>query len=251
MTVFEVLTLFPRMLEGPASESLMGKARSAGLIDVRLRDIRRYAKGKHRVCDDSPYGGGAGMVMKPEPLVEAIEAARAESERGAHVVLLSPQGKVLDQEGVRRLAALEHLVLVCGRYEGVDERIRSFVDEEISIGDYVLSGGEPAAWVLMDAVSRLVPGVLGNRESPAADSFSESLLEYPQYTRPHVFRGMEVPSVLISGDHARIACWRRRRSLERTRDRRPELFEKHSLTEEDERLLKESNEDLAHNGKPS
>ncbi len=238
MIVFEILTLFPAMLESPLSESLMGKARASGLVEVRFRDIREYASGKHRVCDDAPYGGGAGMVMKPEPLVAAVEAARAEATNAAHVILLSPQGRVFDQARARELADREHLVLVCGRYEGVDERVRDFVDEEISAGDYVLSGGEPAAWVLMDAVARLVPGVLGNEASAAADSFSEGLLEHPQYTRPPEFRGKKVPEVLLSGDHAKVATWRRKQALLRTRDRRPDLFLGLDLTEADRRLLK-------------
>ena len=239
MIVFEVLTLFPGMLEAPLSASLLGKARSAGLIEVRIRDIREYATGKHRVCDDTPYGGGAGMVMKPEPVVAAIEAARAESMATARVLLLSPRGNVLKQEKVRALAAEEHLVLVCGRYEGVDERVRQFVDEEISIGDFVLSGGEPAAWIIVDAVARLIPGVVGNEASITADSFSDGLLEHPHYTRPQSFRGLEVPSILMSGDHAKVARWRRRQALLRTRDSRPDLFSKLSLSEADRLLLSE------------
>ncbi len=239
MIVFEVLTLFPGMLEAPLSASLLGKARSAGLIEVRIRDIREYSTGKHRVCDDTPYGGGAGMVMKPEPVVAAIEAARAESMATARVLLLSPRGNVLKQEKVRALAAEEHLVLVCGRYEGVDERVRQFVDEEISIGDFVLSGGEPAAWIIVDAVARLIPGVVGNEASITADSFSDGLLEHPHYTRPQSFRGLEVPSILMSGDHAKVARWRRRQALLRTRDSRPDLFSKLSLSEADRLLLSE------------
>jgi tRNA (guanine37-N1)-methyltransferase len=246
MVTFEVLTLFPRMLSGPLSESLLGKAREAGHVDVRLRDVREYAEGRHRVCDDTPYGGGAGMVMKPEPLVAAIEAARAEGPAGARtrVVLLSPAGPVLDQAGVARLADHDHLVLVCGRYEGVDERVADFVDETLSVGDFVLSGGEPAAWIVIDAVSRLIPGVLGNEASAAADSFTGGVLEHPQYTRPPEYRGRKVPEVLLSGDHARIARWRRGQALARTRAIRPDLFARLDLSAEDRRLLADLDEEM-------
>ncbi|MBI5545853.1 MAG: tRNA (guanosine(37)-N1)-methyltransferase TrmD [Deltaproteobacteria bacterium] len=241
MLRFEILTLFPRMVEGPLCESILGKAREKGLIEVALTDIRDFAEGKHRICDDSPYGGGAGMVMKPEPLVMAIEAARARSP-GAHVVLMDPRGRRLDQAGVRRLYVRGNLVLVCGRYEGVDERVRAFVDEELSLGDFILTGGELAALTVVDAVSRLAPGVLGNEASPGNESFEDEALEHPQYTRPPQFRGMKVPEVLLSGDHARVARWRRAMSLRTTRDRRPDLFAKRALSEEDAELLQELRE---------
>jgi len=232
-----VLTLFPRLIAGPLGESLLGKAQEKGLLRVRVMDIREFAAGKHRVTDDVPYGGGAGMVMKPEPLVAAIEAARA-ALPGARVVLLSPQGTPFDQRKAEELAAGDRLVLVCGRYEGVDERVLAYVDEELSLGDFVLQGGEVAALAVIEAAARLVPGVLGNEESAERESFArEMLLEGPQYTRPPEFRGATVPEVLLSGDHARIARWRRRNALLRTRERRPDLFEKLRLSPEDLRLL--------------
>jgi len=232
-----VLTVFPRMVAGPLAESLLGKAQEKGLLRARVVDIRDFAQGKHRVTDDVPYGGGAGMVMKPEPLVSAIEAARAASP-GAHVVLLTPQGARFDQRKAEELARRKRLVLVCGRYEGVDERVLSFVDEELSLGDFILQGGEVAALAVIEAVARLVPGVLGNEESTRSESFAgEMLLEGPQYTRPPEFRGMAVPEPLLSGDHARIARWRRRQALLRTRERRPDLFDKLHLSAEDVRLL--------------
>ena len=232
-----VLTLFPRMVAGPLAESLLGKAQEKGLLRVRVVDVRDFAQGKHRVTDDVPYGGGAGMVMKPEPLVSAIEAARQISP-GAHVVLLTPQGARFDQRKAEELARRDRLVLVCGRYEGVDERVLSFVDEELSLGDFILQGGEVGALAVIEAVARLVPGVLGNEESARSESFGvEMLLEGPQYTRPPEFRGMAVPEPLLSGDHPRIARWRRRQALLRTRQRRPDLFARLKLSPDDQRLL--------------
>jgi tRNA (guanine37-N1)-methyltransferase len=232
-----VLTLFPRMVAGPLAESLLGKAQEKGLLSVRVVDVRDFAHGKHRVTDDVPYGGGAGMVMKPEPLVSAIEAAR-EASPGAHVVLLTPQGARFDQRKAEELAQRRRLILVCGRYEGVDERVLSFVDEELSLGDFILQGGEVGALAVIEAVARLVPGVLGNEESTRSESFGgEMLLEGPQYTRPPEFRGMAVPEPLLSGDHPRIARWRRRQALLRTRERRPDLFARLRLSPDDQRLL--------------
>jgi tRNA (guanine37-N1)-methyltransferase len=239
---FEILTLFPGMLEGALAESILGKGREAGHLDFRLRDVRDHAEGRHRVCDDSPYGGGAGMVMKPEPVVAAIEAARAEADAGARVrvVLLTPSARVFRQADARALAAeVDHLVLVCGRYEGIDERVRAYVDDALSLGDFVLSGGEPAALAIVDAVARLVPGVLGNEASAASESFEDGLLEYPQYTRPPAFRGEKVPPVLLSGDHARIARWRRDQALVRTRRWRPDLLASAELDDEDRARLAE------------
>jgi tRNA (guanine37-N1)-methyltransferase len=234
-----VLTLFPRMVAGPLAESLLGKAQEKGLLRARVIDIRDFAPGKHRVTDDVPYGGGAGMVMKPEPLVGAIEAARKDLP-DAHVVLLTPQGNRFDQRKAEELARRERLVLVCGRYEGVDERVLSFVDEELSLGDFIVQGGEVAALAVIEAVARLIPGVLGNEESVRTESFGgEMLLEGPHYTRPPEFRGVAVPETLLSGDHARIARWRRRQALLRTRDRRPDLFARISLSAEDRQLLDE------------
>ncbi len=241
----EILTLFPRMCEGYLAESILGKARESGLIAVRVADVRDHAAGRHRIADDAPYGGGAGMVMKPEPLTEAIEAARQRLP-GARVVLTSPRGRLLDQRLARELAEHGRLVVACGRYEGVDERVTAVVDLEISLGDFVLTGGELAALCIVDAAARLVPGVLGNQASAGKESFGDEdgLLEHPHYTRPPVYRGLAVPEVLISGDHRRIARWRRREALRATRERRPDLFQKLSLTDEDLRLMEAGDEDL-------
>jgi tRNA (guanine37-N1)-methyltransferase len=230
MLSVEVLTLFPRMVAGPLAESILGKAQEKALLRVRVTDIRDYATDKHHVTDDIPYGGGAGMVMKPEPLVSAIEDARSRLP-DARVILMSPQGAPFTQVKARALSRISSLILVCGRYEGVDERVLRYVDEELSLGDFVLTGGEVAALAVVDAVARLVPGVLGNADSAVLESFSEDgLLEGPHYTRPPEFRGVKVPEVLLSGDHARIAKWRAEQALERTRSRRPDLFEKRNKT---------------------
>ena len=241
----DILTLFPRMCAGYLGESILGKAQEAGLLEVAVQDIREHAEGRHRVCDDAPYGGGAGMVMKPEPLTLAIEAARARRP-GALVVLMSPRGERLDQPLARRLAAHGRLVLVCGRYEGVDERVRQAVDLEVSVGDFVLTGGELAALCVVDAAARLVPGVLGNEASAGQESFAgeDGLLEHPHYTRPPEFRGMKVPEVLLSGDHRRIERWRRREALRVTRERRPDLFGRLRLTEADQDLLDAGDDEL-------
>ena len=221
---FDILTLFPEFFEGPLEATILGRAAEKGLVDYRLTDIRDFATDKHSKADDLPYGGGAGMVMKPEPLVAAIEDI-AEVNSGSRV-LLTPQGESLTQSVADELAEKDGLILVCGRYEGVDERVREgWIDREISIGDYVLSGGEPAALVVIDAITRLIPGVLGNDASIDEESFAAGTLEYPQYTRPREFRGMSVPDVLLSGDHGRIAEWRRQKALERTRGRRPDLLD--------------------------
>lgn len=227
MPSVEVLTLFPRLCAAPLEESILGKAREKGLLRVRVTDIREYADGKHRVTDDVPYGGGAGMVMKPEPLVAAIEAARAR-EPQARVILMSPQGRRFTQTVAQELSRAQSLILVCGRYEGVDERVLEWVDEELSLGDFVLTGGELAALAVIDAVARLMPGVLGNADSAQYESFTgEGLLEGPQYTRPPEFRGRRVPEILLSGDHARIAAWRHDQASLRTQARRPDLLGKH------------------------
>ena len=223
----DVITIFPGMLRPFLDEATVGIARREGLAQIEVHDLRDWTHDRHRTVDDAPYGGGPGMVMKPEPLVEAIEAVAGPKapERRARVVLLSPQGRRLDQEHVGRLAREEHLVLVCGRYEGVDQRaVDLAVDEEVSIGDYVLSGGEGPAIIVIEAVMRLLPGVLGNPESAATESFEGGLLEGPQYTRPGVYRGLAVPEVLRSGDHARVARWRAERAHERTKRRRPDLL---------------------------
>jgi tRNA (guanine37-N1)-methyltransferase len=241
----EILTLFPRACTGYLAESILGRARESGRVVVRVTDIREHAHDRHRVTDDAPYGGGAGMVMKPEPLTEAIEAARARLP-GALVVLTSPRGARLDQALARRLAEHGRLILVCGRYEGVDERVMTAVDMEISVGDFVLTGGELAALCLVDAAARLVPGVLGNEASAGAESFAGQvpLVEHPHYTRPPVFRGMAVPEVLLGGDHRRIERWRRRESLRATRDRRPDLFARARLDEDDLRLIEAGDDEL-------
>jgi tRNA (guanine37-N1)-methyltransferase len=223
MLDFTVITIFPQMLDSHFDHSILKKAQDKGLIRINRVDLRDYTTDRHHVTDDYPYGGGQGMVMKPEPLATAIEDARSKSVK-ARVILLTPQGRVFTQADAQRLSQEENLVLVCGRYEGIDERVKAFVDEELSIGDYTLSGGEPAANVVIDAVARLVPGVLGNENSPLDESFSYGLLEYPQYTRPEDFRGMKVPEVLLSGDHERIKQWRSQQSIQLTRDRRPDLL---------------------------
>lgn len=220
----DVITLFPEWIDQLKSLGLTGRALADGRVNLRCWNPRDFASGVHRSVDDRPYGGGPGMVMRPEPLAEAIEAAKADAP-AAHVVALSPQGRRLDQSGVMELVDREHLVLVCGRYEGIDERVlEDLVDEEWSVGDYVLSGGEPAAAVLIDALVRQLPGVLGHELSAVEDSFADGLLDCPHYTRPEVWRGRAVPEVLLSGDHARIAEWRREQALERTRQRRPDLL---------------------------
>ena len=237
MLNFTVITLFPDMFTSLLDHSILKKAQEKNLIAVRLVDLRAYTTDRHHVTDDYPYGGGQGMVMKPEPLVAAVEDIRSKFN-SARVILLSPHGRVFNQQHAARLAQEKELVLICGRYEGVDERVKSFIDEELSIGDYTLSGGEPAANVVIDAVARLIPGVLGNENSAADESFSNGLLEYPQYTRPEDFRGLRVPEVLRSGDHQRIKQWRREMSLRLTRERRPDLLAKASLSrEEGNRLL--------------
>lgn len=236
---FDILTLFPNMFSSPFQESILAKAIEKGLIEVRTINIRDFALNKHQVVDDAPYGGGQGMVLKVEPIARAIEQLKSE-DPSAWTIYLTPEGKPLNQQQLRSLSARSHLILLCGRYEGVDERVRElFVDEEISIGDYVLTGGELAAMVLIDAVSRLLPGVLGSDRSAEEDSFNGSLLEYPQYTRPANFRGHEVPEVLLSGNHQAISLWRRREAIRRTYRRRPDLLSKASLSEEDKKILEE------------
>jgi tRNA (guanine37-N1)-methyltransferase len=234
---FDVLTLFPDLFSSFLQETILGRAVKAGVVEIRLVNIRSFARGRHLVTDDRPFGGGEGMVMKPGPISRALESVERAKDRSL-VLLLTPQGRVFDQPLAWDLSRMEQIILICGRYEGVDERIRtSSVDLELSIGDYVLSGGEMAAAVVMDAVSRLVPGVLGGERSAQEDSFEEGLLEYPQYTRPRVFKNQEVPAVLLSGDHEKIRVWRRTESLKRTLERRPDLLAKAKLTEEDKRIL--------------
>jgi tRNA (guanine37-N1)-methyltransferase len=233
----DVLTLFPEVFPGVLNASILGRALAAGVAQVHVHNIRDWATDKHAVVDDYAYGGGPGMVMKPEPLAAAIEAVRAMARPAGRAVLLTPQGRLLKQAIVDELAKEERLLLVCGHYEGVDERIREhFVDDEVSIGDYVLSGGELPALVVIDAVVRRLPGALGSAESLLEESHSDGLLEYPQYTRPAVFREWAVPDILLSGHHGEIARWRRRQRIIRTAQRRPDLLANACLTEEERRL---------------
>ena len=216
----DVLTLFPAMIAGPLSESIPGRIQEQGLVTIRTRDLRDWGIGRHRSVDDAPYGGGAGMILRPEPVADALDALRRPESL---VILMDPVGEVFRQARAAQLATRSHLIFVCPRYEGVDERIRSLVDLELSIGDYVLTGGELPALVVIDSIIRLLPGAI-EAASTAEESFAAGLLEYPQYTRPAVFRGMDVPAVLTSGDHGAVARWRREASVQRTRDRRPDLL---------------------------
>jgi tRNA (guanine37-N1)-methyltransferase len=237
----EILTTFPQMIEAVVGESILGRARAKGIVEIEAVNLRDFAEDRHRTIDDEPYGGGPGMVMKCEPVFRAVETLTGRAVGGRpRIILMTPQGRRLSQKIVEELARESHLILICGRYEGVDERIREHLaDDEISIGDYVLSGGELPALVVTDAVSRLIPGVLGAEESLVSESFSSGLLEYPQYTRPADFRGYKVPEVLLSGNHAEIEKWRRREALKRTLQRRPDLLETAQLSEEDRRILGE------------
>ncbi len=284
----DILTIFPAMFEGPLSESIIGRAIEQGIIEVRLHDIRAYSQDKHKTVDDYPFGGGAGMVMKPEPLFAAIEdcvgdeevvagaAEQVDSASGPEypecgdgecvdnvhetpsgrrfrcpVILMTPQGKTLTQSMARSLASHGRIVVVCGHYEGVDERVRhDLITDEISIGDYVLTGGELPAMVLVDAVSRMIPGVVKERESFENDSFYTGLLEHPHYTRPREFRGMTVPDVLLSGDHAAIDRWRRKESLRRTLMSRPDLLQSADLSDQDRKWLEEMRRELEGGSEP-
>ncbi len=236
MMHFDILTLFPSMLEGPLQASILGKAIDKELISVDLHNLRDWAEGRHQVTDDTPYGGGDGMVMKVDPVAKALADLKRERPH-SRVLLMSPQGHPFRQADAQRLSGEEGLIFVCGRYEGYDERIRTLVDEEISLGDFVLTGGELAAAVILDATARLVPGVLGAQGSAQTDSFSDGLLEYPQYTRPAEYEGMKVPDVLVSGNHQAIARWRRQEQLRRTLERRPELLDAAPLTDVDRDFL--------------
>lgn len=236
----DVVTLFPPLVEAVAEHGVTGRARERGLLELTYWNPRDYTEDRHRTVDDRPYGGGPGMVMKVEPLRRAIASARAASDQPRKVAFLSPQGRRLDQDGVRELAARPGLILVCGRYEGIDERLlETEIDEEWSVGDYVLSGGELAAMVMIDAVARLLPGALGHEESAAQDSFMEGLLDYPHYTRPEQIDGRAVPEVLLGGNHRAIEIWRRKQALGRTWLRRPDLLERLALDDESRRLLNE------------
>jgi len=245
---FDILSIFPEMFAPLINYGIIGRAVKGGLIEINLVNIRDFGEGPHLMTDDRPFGGGDGMVMKPEPIFRALESIpRAKGDR--KVILLTPQGQLFDQAIARRLTKLKQIVLVCGRYEGVDERVRStYVDMELSIGDYILTGGELPAMIIVEVVSRLVPGVLGGVRSNLEESFEDYLLEYPQYTRPRVFQGEAVPSVLLSGDHGRIQLWRRSQSIKRTLERRPDLLEKTHLSKMDKSILEELKQKQ---GKPS
>ena len=242
MIKFDILSIFPEMFESPFNYSILKRAKEKELVGIRLHNIRDYAEDKHRMTDDAPYGGGGGMVMKVEPIDRAL-ASIVTSRGNALIVLLTPQGETFSQKIAEEMATYLQIVLICGRYEGVDERVRAhLVDREISIGDFVLTGGELSAMVLVDAVSRLVPGVLGNYGAASFDSFSTGMLEYPHYTRPASYRNWSVPEVLISGNHREIEKWRRKESLMRTYLRRPDLLEKIQLSEEDRGILEQIKE---------
>ena len=244
---FDIITIFPDFFRTVFDFGIVRRARAARLVEIETHDLREWTHDRHRMVDDRPFGGGDGMVLKPEPIFEAVESltgasgADALRESGKRVVLLSPQGRVLTQQLAGELLGSEHLVVICGRYEGVDERVaESLVTDEISIGDYILSGGEAAAVVLVDAVTRLVPGALGSETSVVNESFAEGVLDFPHYTRPPEFRGMPVPEVLLGGNHAEIARWRKFKALRKTRRNRPDLFEKIELSEAERAALDET-----------
>jgi tRNA (guanine37-N1)-methyltransferase len=235
---FDILTIFPQLLDSPLQEGIIRRAVAAGKVSVNIHDIRDCALDKHAMTDDRPFGGGEGMVMKPEPIAGTLRAIE-EKNPGGRIIFLSPKGKTYSQEKAENLAAHEHLILLCGRYEGVDERIRAnYVDEEISIGDYILTGGELAAMVLIDSITRLLPGVLGCEDSAENDTFSRGLLKNPQYTRPREFEGHTVPEILLSGDHAAIAEWRLITSVQQTLKKRPELLARALFSKEEQRIMK-------------
>ena len=239
---FDILSIFPEMFDSLIGYGVIGRAVQRGQLEIGVVNIRDFGEGPHLMTDDRPFGGGDGMVMKPEPIVRALESI-TKTEKERRVILLTPQGQPFTQSIARSLTGFEHIVLVCGRYEGVDERVRSHMDAELSIGDYILSGGEIPAMVVVDAVSRLIPGILGGARSNLEESFEDCFLEYPHYTRPRVFLGQGVPSVLLSGDHKKIQLWRRTESIKRTLERRPDLLGKARLSELDECILEELKEE--------
>lgn len=239
----DILTLFPGYFEGPFTVSMVKRAVAKKAVDIRLHDLRKYATDKHHTADDVPYGGGAGMVMKPEPLVKALSALKR-GRKKMKTLLMSPQGRRFDHAMAVELSKEKSLLLVCGHYEGLDERVMKWIDGEVSLGDYVLTGGEPAAAVIVDALVRFLPGVVGDRESVEKDSFFNGLLDYPHYTRPRFFKGMKVPEVLLSGNHALIEKWRKKESLKNTLAKRPDLLDRVTLAEEDLKLLKEAQEEI-------
>ena len=235
----DILSLFPEMFKGPLTQSIVGKAIEKQLLDVEVTDFRDYTTNKQRHVDDTPYGGGAGMLLQAQPIYDALDAIAAKNDGLGKVILLDPVGRKFDQKVAEELSQEKHLTFLCGHYEGYDERIRERVTDEISLGDFVLTGGELGAMVVIDATVRLLPDVLGNRESALGDSFSMGLLEYPQYTRPADFRGMKVPEVLTSGNHQKIAEWRNKEALRRTYERRPDLLENYELSAQEEKWLRE------------
>lgn len=240
----DILTLFPQMCENVLKESIIGRAREKGLIEISCRDIREYTADKHRRVDDTPYGGGMGMVMQSQPIYDCFMSLCEDSDRRPHLIYMSPQGKTLTQEKAVELSKMDHIALLCGHYEGVDERVlEEIVDEEISIGDYVLTGGELPALVVADSVARMLPGVLSGEEAFTNESHFNSLLEHPQYTKPALWKDKEVPDVLLSGHHANIEKWRREQSLKRTYEKRPELLDKAELTKKDKEYLKKLKEE--------
>jgi len=235
----DIITLFPSMFKGPFEESMIKRARESGILEINIHNLREFTHNRHRTVDDTSFGGGAGMIMKIEPIFEALEFLKREVSLSSRVMLLSPQGQILTQDKAKKLAQEKNLILLCGHYEGVDERVREYlIDEEISIGDYVLTGGEVAALVLVEVIVRMIPGVVGKEESIKKDSFYDSFLDYPQYTRPAEFRGWKVPGVLLEGNHQAIEKWRREKMLEKTWRRRPELLKKAKLTTGDREYLK-------------
>ena len=239
MPTFDIVTIFPAMIEQPLAAGILGRAVASGLLDVKVRDLRDFTTDRHRVVDDVPYGGGPGMVLKPDPIFRALDAIEAERGAPLTVVLTSPQGRRFTQGDAQRMSGLSHLVLLCGRYEGFDDRVRERVSDEVSIGDYVLTGGELPALVILDAVARFVPGVVGDEQSVVEDSFSRGLLDFPQFTRPAEIGDLRVPDVLLSGNHAEIRRWRKRAALVRTLERRPDLLTDASLDEEEQQILQE------------
>ena len=236
---FDIVTIFPAMIEAPLAAGILGRAIAGGILDVRVHDLRDFTTDRHRVVDDVPYGGGPGMVLKPDPIFRALDAIEADRGRPLTVVMTSPQGRRFTQGEAERLRGLDHVVLLCGRYEGFDERVQARVTEELSIGDYVLTGGELPALVIVDAVARLIPGVVGDEQSVAGDSFNRGLLDYPHYTRPAEIAALRVPEVLMSGNHAEIRRWRKREALSRTLERRPDLLVGATLDDEEVEILKE------------
>jgi tRNA (guanine37-N1)-methyltransferase len=236
---FDIVTIFPAMIEQPLAAGVLGRAIERGTLDVKVRDLRDFTTDRHRIVDDVPYGGGPGMVLKPDPIFRALDAIEAERGTPLTVVMMSPQGRRFTQAEAQRLSGLPHVVLLCGRYEGFDDRVRERVTEEMSIGDYVLTGGELPALVILDAVARFVPGVVGDGQSVVEDSFSRGLLDFPQFTRPPEIGAFRVPEVLLSGNHAEIRRWRKREALSRTLERRPDLLDQAALDDEEREMLRE------------